>query len=75
MRRIVGQGAINKYDNYWELYYASAKSGACIYIISFLVLKMAFEIDMYYLNFFMKIWSNISCLPMIVEFLKSRPGI
>ena len=50
MRRIVGQVAIDKYEKYWELLYARAKSGACMYI-SLLVLKMAFEIVMYYLNF------------------------
>ena len=50
MRRIVGQVAIDKSEKYWELLYARAKSGACMYI-SLLVLKMAFEIVMYYLNF------------------------
>ena len=73
MRRIVGQVAIDKSDNYWELLYASAKSGACMYI-SLLVLEMAFEIVMYYLNFLIENWSKISCLPMIAV-SKNRPRI
>lgn len=75
MKRILGQGAINKSNTSWELLDAYTKPGACTYIISFLVLRMAFEIGINYLNFLMKNWSKNSCLPKIAEFFKSTSGI